>query len=184
MHGGDGGVAISNSSSDPGVDNGDFIAFRNGYNTSQFYGADKVKGYHQYNGGLQDNGTWFSTRGVDASASTQYNFAIGGDGFETITHWDDPDKMMGSWQNNGHQRTINGGASWQNVNSSLTGSRQFVSRLSNSYQDPDNVYVVTGDGVWKTFNYGETWHVAPIPSGWCFSYMTDVEVSMANPRYV
>ena len=184
MHGGDGGVAISNSSSDPGVNNGDFTAFRNGYNTSQFYGADKVKGYHQYNGGLQDNGTWFSTRGVDASASTQYNFGIGGDGFETITHWDDPDKMMGSWQNNGHQRTINGGASWQNVNWSLTGSRQFVSRLSTSYQDPDNVYVVTGDGVWKTFNYGETWHVAPIPSGWCFGFLTDVEVSMANPRYV
>ena len=70
LHGSDGGVAVSISGTDPGINNGEFTAFRNGYNTSQFYGADKVKGFHQYLGGLQDNGKWLSPQNEDASAYT------------------------------------------------------------------------------------------------------------------
>ena len=185
IHGGDGGVAVSISSTDPGINNGEFTAFKNGYNTSQFYGADKVKGFHQYLGGLQDNGTWLSPKNEDASASTSYNFEIGGDGFEVIAHWDDPNKMMGSYQNNGHYRTLNGGVgNWDYIGYKVSGSKQFISRLSTSYQDPDNVYVVTGDGIWKTFNFGETFHLASNSSDNCFSATTDLEVSKANPRYV
>ena len=185
LHGSDGGVAVSISGTDPGINNGEFTAFRNGYNTSQFYGADKVKGFHQYLGGLQDNGTWLSPQNEDASASTSYNFEIGGDGFEVIAHWDDPNKMMGSYQNNGHFRTINGGVgNWDYIGYKVSGSKQFISRLSTSYQDPDNVYVVTGDGIWKTFNFGETFHLASNSSDNCFSATTDLEVSKANPRYV
>ena len=67
--GNDGGVDVSVSNSDPGTTNGDFTTSDIGYNTTQFYGADKVKGYHQYIAGAQDNGTWLSNRSEDASSS-------------------------------------------------------------------------------------------------------------------
>ena len=100
LHGGDGGVAISISSPDPGINDGEFTASLSGYNTTQTYGADKVHGFDQYFEGAQDNGSWLSDRSEVASSSSNYTFEIGGDGFEVITHFTDSDKMMGGAQGN------------------------------------------------------------------------------------
>ena len=66
-------VFYTNSSMDPGVvlDNDFKVSGKTsnnwyqpagGYNTTQFYGADKVVGFDQYFGGSQDNGTFLSPR--------------------------------------------------------------------------------------------------------------------------
>ena len=185
LNGNDGGVVVSVSSLDPGVNEGDFRKADRGYRTSQFYGADKVKGKQQYIGGMQDNGTWLSPDGVNAISSTNYTEELGGDGFEVVTHWKDPNKMIGGSQNNHLSRSTNGGNSWSYFGGIFTGSRQFVSRVSTSYQDPDNIYMITGAGVWKSFDFANTFQLTPLNGGnpgfWASS---DIEVSIANPRYV
>ena len=42
----------------------------NSYVTTQYYGADKMNGANRYIGGKQDNGTWYSPDGEDASAAS------------------------------------------------------------------------------------------------------------------
>ncbi|MEE3112809.1 MAG: hypothetical protein VX263_01775, partial [Bacteroidota bacterium] len=183
--GNDGGVDVSVSNSDPGTTNGDFTTSDIGYNTTQFYGADKVKGYHQYIAGAQDNGTWLSNRSEDASSSSDYSFELGGDGFEVIAHWTDPDKMIGGSQYNSFYRTTDGGANWVFYKSLMTGTHQFVSTVATSYQDPEIVYHVSSDGIWRSLDFAQSFNLAA-PSGgsWGYNSMSDVEVSLANPRYV
>ncbi len=183
--GNDGGIDVSVSNSDPGTTNGDFTTSDIGYNTTQFYGADKVKGYKQYIAGAQDNGTWLSDRSEVASSSSDYSFEIGGDGFEVIAHWTDPNKMIGGSQYNGFRRTTDGGVSWIYYKNLMTGDHQFVSSVATSYQDPEVVYHVTSDGVWRSLDFAQSFNLAA-PSGgsWGYNSMSDVEVSLANPRYV
>ena len=183
--GNDGGVDVSVSNSDPGTTNGDFTTSDIGYNTTQFYGADKVKGYHQYIAGAQDNGTWLSNRSEDASSSSDYSFELGGDGFEVIAHWTDPDKMIGGSQYNSFYRTTDGGVNWVFYKYLMTGDHQFVSSVATSYQDPEVVYHVSSHGVWRSLDFAQSFNLAPPSSGsWGYNSMSDVEVSLANPRYV
>ena len=190
--GNDGGIDVSVSNSDPGTTNGDFTTSDIGYNTTQFYGADKVKGHSQYIGGAQDNGTWVSNRSEAASSSSDYSFEIGGDGFEVIAHWTDPDKMIGGYQRNGLQKTTNGGLSWTSFKDLLisdcgdfSNCFQFFTHVATSYQDPEMVYAVTRDGIFRSSDFANSFNLAS-PSGgsWGFGSWTDVEPSLANPRYV
>ena len=106
----DGGIYYTISDKDPGVKDDHFhragvisdIMFGpgGGYNTTQFYGADKVAGFDQYIAGAQDNGTFVSPRDENASLTTNYAHPIGGDGFEVIAHFTDPDKLFGGYQGN------------------------------------------------------------------------------------
>ncbi|HCW07560.1 MAG TPA: hypothetical protein DGG95_09385, partial [Cytophagales bacterium] len=59
-----------------------------------------------------------------------------------------------------------------------------ISKLTNSKQSPDNIYSVGSDGVWRSTNFGGSWTVTTMPTGWNFSSFTDVEVSRANPKIV
>ena len=192
----DGGIFYTNSSKDPGVVDNDFKVSgkssnnwyqpAGGYNTTQFYGADKVVGYDQYFGGSQDNGTFLSPRNKSADKETNWSFEIGGDGFEAIAHSTDPNKLIGGSQGNNFYRSVNGGASWQYAQSGLQGSDPFITRLSSPYQDPDVLFAVTSYGVMKSSNFGESWDAKQIDGNWNASFWsgTDVEVSLANPRFV
>ena len=185
LNGNDGGVAVSKSTTNPGENDGDFTIKNAGYNTSQAYGADKIKGSNRYISGFQDNGTWISPKGENASSSSDYTYQIGGDGFEVITHWDNPDSMMGGYQNNGFYRSLDGGDSWYySTTSDMRNNGPFISRLSTSYQDPDVVYAVSALGVHKSKNFGSSWQTIGIGAGWGFRSSSDVEVSQANPRFV
>ena len=97
----DGGIYYTISDKDPGTKDDHFkraglisdimFAPGGGYNTTQFYGADKIAGFDQYVAGAQDNGTFYSPRNQDASDTTNYFHPIGGDGFEVIAHFTDSD---------------------------------------------------------------------------------------------
>ena len=149
----DGGIFMTNSGTDPGTQEGDWKFTGNGYNTSQFYGADKAPGVNRYFGGMQDNGTYQSPEGEDASADTDYLFRIGGDGYETIWHSGDINKMIGGFQFNGFRRSIDGGETFINGTNGLadtgSGNAPFVSKLANSKQNPNLIYTVGPSGVWR-----------------------------------
>ena len=188
LNGSDGGIAVSNSAADPGINHNDFFASTDGYRTTQFYGADKVKGVHAYLAGAQDNGTWYSDPASTALSNTDYTRGVGGDGLEVLTHWDNADSMMGGYQYNGLHRSLNGGTNWSYIGTTWsphngTGGGPFISRITGSYQDSDVAYVIGDDGIYKTKDFGANWKlkVPPDIGGWSAG---DVEVSMGNPRFV
>lgn len=178
----DGGVTRTNS----GVSG--FTAPTNGMVTSQFYGVDKRPGASAYIGGMQDNGTWQSPD--NPSANDQWSFRIGGDGYETSWHFDDPQKLMGGYQYNGLQRSTDGGVSWTSATSGLSdtgaGNAPFITKIGKSWKRPDDVFAVGKQGVWRSTNFGANWSLSAINvSQWgSMSSFHDVRVSNANPDIV
>lgn len=186
--GNDGGVFVSNTSVTPGVNDGDWTFAGNGYNTTQFYGVDKMPGKDVYIGGTQDNGTWRSPADASASATTRYYRALGGDGFEVVWNYDKPEMMMGSVYYNAISRTTNGGQTWSSATNGLTdnaaGNAPFITKLANHKSRPDVVYAVGASGVWRTLDFGGKWSLAPIAEDWLTGSFMDVEISQANPFIV
>jgi len=190
----DGGVFLSQISTSPGTAQGEWTKAGNGYNTSQFYGADKRPGADQYFGGMQDNSTYFSPDNVDASANTYYatSISLAGDGFEAIWNNLDAKKMIGGSQYNNFSRSLDGGLTWQKAINGLTlaGTSEdkdkfpFISRLANSTQAPDRLFTVGSDGVFKSSDFGGSWALTPITSKWGFTSFMDVEVSRANANVI
>lgn len=180
----DGGVFISNTSTSPGINNGDWVMAGNTFNTSQFYGADKRPGYNEYIGGMQDNGTWKSPPGTNANSSTYYSFNIGGDGFEVLWNNLDENKIIGGSQGNNFRRSIDGGNTWSAATSGLSGTHPFISKLANSKDNPDAIFTVSSDGVFRSTNFGENWILTPITEYWGASTFLDVDVSRANANIV
>ena len=159
-----------------------------GMTTTQFYGVDKRPGASAYIGGMQDNGTWRSP--TDPTGTTPWTFQIGGDGYETSWHFDDPLKMMGGYQYNGLQRSLDGGLSWSSATSGLTdtgsGSAPFITKIGKSARRPDDVFAVGASGVWYSTDFGGSWNLATFNSGtWGgLSSFHDVRVSAADPDVV
>lgn len=187
--GNDGGVFVSKVSTTPGITEGDWSFRGFGYNTSQFYGADKKPGADEYIGGMQDNGTRISLPGQSASAQTHYRYAIGGDGFETIWHSKDANKILGSVYYGSIYRSLNGGLSWSSAVTGLTPSSSefpFVTKLANSKDFPDRVFTVGRSGVYVSTDFGGSWKLTPISSQFVTTshFFLDVEVSRANANIV
>ncbi|MEX2230958.1 MAG: T9SS type A sorting domain-containing protein [Cyclobacteriaceae bacterium] len=187
--GNDGGVFVSRVSANPGAVEGDWLFKGIGYNTSQFYGADKRPGVDQYIGGIQDNGTRISPSGQDASAASAYEYAIGGDGFEVLWNNKDDNKILGSVYYGQISRTNNGGNSWQTATNGLNPGNQdfpFVTKLANSKDFPDRVFTVGRKGVYVSNDFGETWKLTAIGEKFVTGagFFVDVEVSRANSNIV
>jgi hypothetical protein len=180
----DGGLFVSNTSSSPGIAQGNWTMVGNTYNTSQFYGADKRPGKDEYFGGMQDNGTWKSPANTVASATTNYLFNLGGDGFEVLWHSLDDQKLIGGSQFNNFSRSTNGGSTWTPATSGITGTSPFISKLANSKLNPETIFTVTSSGVFRSVNFGASWTLTPITEKWGASTFLDVEVSHANANIV
>ncbi len=178
----DGGVGISGSFATA------WSAPIDGMTTTQFYGVDKRPGASAYFGGMQDNGTWFSS--LDPNALTPWSFAIGGDGYETSWHFDDPNRMIGGYQYNGLQRSLDGGFSWESATNGLSdvggGNAPFITKIAKSNLAPDFLCAVGVTGVWRSSDFGASWNVTSIPAGtWgAISSFHDVKISRANPQVV
>ncbi|TAD99800.1 MAG: T9SS C-terminal target domain-containing protein [Bacteroidetes bacterium] len=191
LNGNDGGIAISK-------DNGNIFEHRgNSYNTTQFYSVDKKPRENVYIGGTQDNGTVRSPNGVDASASSFYARPIGGDGFAVVWNAKDPTKVLGTIYRNRVYRSTDGGINFRISTSGLRDYSSdtsvdtlggFITRLANSRQDPDVVFMVGKSGVWKSNDFGSTWRLsAGMSRNWAYSGSLTpirIEVSLANPNVV
>ena len=184
--GNDGGPFVSNVSTTPGIANGNWTWKGQSYITSQFYGADKKPGADQYIGGMQDNGTRISAANESASTTTDYTYAIGGDGFEVIWHNLEETKILGSLYYNRFYRSVNGGGTFGATSfASDENLHPFFSRLANSRNFPDRVFAIGTDGVWRSQNFGSSWTKTEITTQWTNNpSFLDIEVSAANAEIV
>ena len=174
----DGGVAVS---PDGGV-NWQQLA---NIGTTQFYGVDKKPGESAYLGGTQDNGTWIS--GADPDARSVWRHVIGGDGFEVVWNYADPNLVLGGFQFNNLRRSTDGGQTWVPIPDFPSSSRPspFITKLANSKVDPDLVFAVSIDGVIRTDDFGVSWTVTPVQGNWLgWRPFDNVEVSNADPQIV
>ncbi len=188
----DGGVYISNDSSVPGLGDDNWRKVGGSLNTGQFYGADKKRGEDIYVGGMQDNGTYKSFSNPNASSS--YTFQFGGDGFEVIWNYGDPDKIIGGAQFNRFRRFDGNTNSsvWSSATNGLedVGDEKapFITKLANSPFWPNVIYTVGVSGVWRSNNFGIDWALLPIDTKWVIdssiSSSYDVAVSLSNPAIV
>jgi len=166
----------------------DFTMPTDGMVTTQFYGVDKRPGRSAYIGGTQDNGTWQSPDNPDALSA--WTHVIGGDGYETSWHFDDPQKIMGGYQFNGLRRSLDGGQTWSSATNGLddtgSGAAPFITKIGKSWMRPEHVFAVGESGVWRSTNFGGNWNLSSISSsdwGPLSSFM-DVRVSKADPDIV
>ena len=67
--------------------------------------------------------------------------------------------MFGGSQGNNFYWTENGGSTWGYAGNLITGSGPFINRVSNPYQDPDVLYVVSNYGVNKSSDFGKSWNL-------------------------
>jgi len=179
VNGNDGGIGVSK---DKGVT---FEQKPNNYITTQFYGVAKNPKANEYIGGMQDNGTWQSKTGEDASSTTKYFFRLGGDGFECLWHSEDPKKIMGSIYYNAIYRTVDGGENWLSVTGITKDDGPFLTKLSTSKGKPDVVFAVAKNGVYKSTDFGASWTLKNIESAWQgVTSQHNVEVSLADPKIV
>ncbi|NQW28744.1 MAG: T9SS type A sorting domain-containing protein [Flammeovirgaceae bacterium] len=182
----DGGIYLSKNSKQPGHADKDFEYVSLGYNTTQLYGADKMPGEDRYIGGTQDNGSFYTPKGTSSSASTNYNFALGGDGFEAIWNNRDGNKIIGSIYFNRFYASTNGGTTWQKASSGIAADDgPFLSRLSNSRRYPDRLFAIGKTGVYVSNDFGNNWKSTNVDSDyWLFTNYNDIKVSMADPKTI
>ncbi|NUQ82863.1 MAG: T9SS type A sorting domain-containing protein [Bacteroidetes bacterium] len=154
----------------------------NGYRTTQFYGVDKAPGQDKFIGGTQDNGTWLSP--MSTQLTNEWVNVIGGDGFGSVWHHQNPDLLMASLYYSNLYRSVDGGENWTYMDG-ITEQGPFVTWIAESNADPDLLLTTTAGGVFRTENFGDTWTQVPISRNWNSSTRTGkVEISEKNPWVV
>jgi photosystem II stability/assembly factor-like uncharacterized protein len=154
-----------------------------GFNTTQFYGVDKMNGADRYVGGTQDNGSWVSP--ADPDNKSAWVWAPSGDGFEAVWHYRDPNKIIETSQGGSLRRSLNGGGTWTVVSPAGTGP--FISKIAKSKQDPDLLFVPTSLGVQRSDDFATSWRLTTMPTGQGFSgtnSFSQIKISLANPQVV
>jgi hypothetical protein len=130
-----------------------WVQINSGYLTTQFYGVAKKPGSHEYIGGMQDNGTWQSPTGTIAGKDSEYEFRVEGDGFECLWHPVYPHRILASSYYNLFKVSNDGGETWRSATNGIKGDGPFLSRLSNSPDNPDLVFAVGNRGVYRHTNF-------------------------------
>lgn len=187
VEGNDGGLGVS-------WDNGSsWDQISDGYLTAQVYGVAKRKYAQQYLIGMQDNGSWLSDQGEDAGSESEFSLKVDGDGFEALWHPLEPNKMLASAQNNRFRVSLDNGNTWLYAQYGIQGrDGPFISRLAHSPQNPDLVFAISAEGVYRHTNFGigtESWDRNDLGSSWSNLtgeawHFADVEVSLADPAVV
>ena len=176
----DGGVAISTDGGESFLETDFRFA---GFNTSQFYGADKAPGIPRYVGGTQDNGSWLSYGNPNNRRG--WIDVLDGDGFDAIWHNKDRKKIMVSSQFNLASYTHDEGANWDiNFDAFIGDPGIFLTSLDNSPHAPDTVYMMGQLGVWVSPDFGETFSVTTIDSAWTPTNIGKVRASLATDTVV
>lgn len=99
--------------------------------------------------GHQDNGT-------NLSAGTAWSEIYGGDGMDCFISWNNNNVIIASYVNGDFQRTTNGGGSWTNIVTGLSGTAAWVAPI---VQDPvnANTYYCGYSAMFKSTNQGTNW---------------------------
>ncbi|MEO9570701.1 MAG: T9SS type A sorting domain-containing protein [Polaribacter sp.] len=179
----DGGVYSTTSKEDPGATEGDWSNAVSGKNSTQFYGASKQNGEDNYLAGAQDNGTWISS-GNNSNKNKTYSTVRGGDGFEVVWHYNNPKDFLATSQYNSFSRYIN--YTQTATYGDISENAPFYSKLANANNNPDVVFTVTKDGVWRSTDFGQNWNLTSITDNYASSASSalNVKVSTADPYIV
>ncbi len=181
LNGNDGGVAFSDNEGTT------FTTTKNGYNTTQFYGADKMNGSNRYVGGMQDNNSWMSN--VDPTAGSGWSFKWGGDGYEAAWKYDDPNKILVSSQYNNVGISTNGGSSFTSATTGMddkgSGKAPFFTKIAKSKQDADLIFLMGQSGVWRSGDFTSSWRNIPVPGSiGGTSTFSQIKISLVDPQIV
>jgi len=188
LNGNDGGVAFSEDNGDTFIQTGDTFndgsaETSKGYNTSQFYGVDKMNGANRFIAGTQDNGSWISDE--DPDENSIWTPAPSGDGFEAAWNYGNTDQILESSQFNNIFKSFDAGLSWQNVE--LPESEgPFVTRIASSQLAPDLIFMVSDSGVLRSPDFADSWEIIDMPEEWQFnrSFGPPITISLADPSFV
>ena len=114
--------------------------------------------------GLQDNGTRVRVKdGGTLGASSAFNESIGGDGFGTVWHPTDANRVLGSIYYDQIEKSTDGGASFSSASSGITEANSsanapFVSHLAlGNIATPDMVYAHSNTKVYQSTNFATSW---------------------------
>ncbi len=203
----DGGCAISKDGGETFIQsndnfkretvNGQTITYptSRGMNTSQFYGADKANGIDRYVGGMQDNGSYFSQ--VDSDASTPWELASFGDGFEVAWNYADENSFITTSQFGRIVKTTDGGQTFHFATTPNCCGRDnfpFITRIANSKQEPGLLFTSFSGGLYRSDDFATVrrdldpnnqngnWDLIPMPSWWSQSAIP--RISLATPDVV
>lgn len=182
----DGGVYSTSFRTDPGVNHGDWSDSNIGKNSTQFYGATKQNGQDNYIAGAQDNGSWISL-GNSADKTKVYNKLFGGDGFEVIWHYNNPGDYLVTSQFNNIARFVNNSGSISNFPSARDSRKSpFYSKISSVDNNPDVIFTVTTEGVWRSTDFATSWSLTAITDRFAQNSTSalNVEPSVADPNVV
>jgi len=183
----DGGVYSTAYGSNPGAIAGTWSGTAAGKNSTQFYAATKQNGSDNYIAGAQDNGSWISS-GSNSSLTKSYQKILGGDGFEAVWHYNKPGNYIVASQNYGNiGRYIDNNGALTNFADSGNGNLSpFYSKLSNVDNNPDVVFAISTNGVWRSTDFGGSWSLSEILNNYTPSATSalNVEASHANPNIV
>ncbi len=168
LNGNDGGVYVSNISTFPGEQEGDWTGVGRGFNTTQFYGVDKGPGANVYIGGTQDNGTQASD--LDPTSSSDYNKVEEGDGFAALWNSKDGNSFMVSVYFNNILRVVSNVGGYISMENGLEDIGEerapFFTNLVMSKSRPDMVYTYGASGVWRSPNFGLSWSLSEMEGSW------------------
>ncbi len=155
--GSDGGVHKTNDATMGGVF---WTSLNQGYNTSQFYttAIDENKiGSNVIVGGMQDNGSWFTSSTV---ATNPWVETLGGDGSYCAVA--DASGVEGTYLfsvQNGvvYRYTVNNTTgnwtTWTRIDPTGGGSYMFINPITLNPQDVRILFLATSNGVWRNSNY-------------------------------
>lgn len=181
----DGGVYSTDYLADPATTEGDWSTLAIGFNSTQYYGADKRNGSSSYLAGAQDNGSHI-TLDANANATSNYTRVLGGDGFEVIWNYNDTDRYIVGSQYNNFARFGPEGGFYARHGESGSATSPFYSKISNANNNPDVVFSPSVSGVWRSVDFAQSWELTPIPNNFSVGANSslDVNISVANPDIV
>lgn len=150
-----------------------WINLNNDISVTQFYriAADPSNPAHIL-GGTQDNGTQRTTGTMNWAA------AFGGDGGEVAFQSQANNFILGETQNNGVNRSINGGLSFVPSTTGLTGSGAWVGPII-SHPTLAGVFYTARQLVFRSTNNGTVWE--PISSG-TSGTISQMAISKSDPN--
>lgn len=135
------------------------------YNVGSTMAASPADSKYRVSLGLQDNGTRVrQDTGSGLQNSSTFEDGIGGDGFGTVIHQVDGNKMLGSLYYTRIYRSTNGGSSFSASSTGITESNDqnlapFAPKLMLGLADAtgNTVYTAVNDVVYKSTDFGSTW---------------------------
>lgn len=80
----------------------------------------------------------------------------GGDGMDCFIDWNNPNIVIASSQNGGHGRSTNGGLSFSNIVTGLTGAADWIAPITQDQTNP-SVFYAGRQEVFKSTNQGTSW---------------------------